>query len=108
KSLGAFDSGFVTLVNPCKMKGIDIFAALARAFPRVEFAAVPSWGTCSADLELLHSIPNMRMVEFSADIDSLLAQTRVLLVPSLIPEGFGLLPLESMLRGVPVISSDAG
>ena len=39
--LGRFDNEFVTFVNPCAVKGISIFLALADAFPRTAFAAPP-------------------------------------------------------------------
>ena len=38
----------------------------------------------------------------------MLAKTRILLMPSLWFEGFGLIAMEAMLRGVPVIASDSG
>ncbi len=38
----------------------------------------------------------------------MLARTRVLLMPSLWYEGFGLIVMESMLRGIPVVASDSG
>ena len=41
-------------------------------------------------------------------IDEVLARTRVLLMPSLWYEGFGLIVMESMLRGIPVVASDSG
>src|ERR1019366_8233894 len=40
--LGRFDNEFVTFVNPCAVKGIAIFLALADAFPETAFAAVPT------------------------------------------------------------------
>ena len=42
------------------------------------------------------------------DIQEILAQTRVLLVPSLWPETFGYVVPEAMLRGIPVLASDIG
>ena len=38
----------------------------------------------------------------------MLAQTRVLLNPSLWYEGFGLIVMEAMLRGIPVVASSSG
>jgi hypothetical protein len=43
--LGRLDNEFVTMVNPCAVKGISIFLALADRMPAVRFAAVPTWGT---------------------------------------------------------------
>ena len=107
-NFGRFDGGYVTLVNPCRLKGISIFLALARALPEVEFAAVPTWGTTSEDLRDLSALPNVKLLEPSLNFDDILSQTRVLLMPSLVHEGFGLTTVEAMLRGVPALASDLG
>src|SRR5215813_9138619 len=36
-----FDSGYVTMVNPCVYKGISIFLSLAEKLPHAKFAAIP-------------------------------------------------------------------
>ena len=41
-------------------------------------------------------------------IDDVLAKSRLLLMPSLWYEGFGLIAMEAMLRGLPVIASNSG
>ena len=48
------------------------------------------------------------MLEPQVDIDKIFAETRILLTPSLCSEAFGLIVVEAMLRGIPVISSNAG
>jgi glycosyltransferase involved in cell wall biosynthesis len=105
---GRFDSGFVTLVNPCAYKGLPIFLEVAARFPEVGFAAVPTWGTTRADRAALASLPNVTLLDPADDIDEIFARTRVLLMPSLWKEAFPLLPVEAMLRGIPVVASDAG
>ncbi len=107
-SLGSFDNEFVTFVNPCAVKGIAIFLALADAFPHTQFAAVPTWGTNQQDREALFTRPNVRLLSPVDDINLLLARTRVLLVPSLWAEARSRIILEAMLRGVPVLASDVG
>jgi len=52
-----------------------------------------------ANVELLPNFPR---------IEQLFERTRVLLMPSLWYEGFGLVVMEAMLRGIPVIASDSG
>src|SRR5277367_1016898 len=47
--IGRFDNEFVLMVNPCAVKGISIFLALAESMPDVTFAAVPTWGTNGED-----------------------------------------------------------
>ena len=107
-NLGSFDNPYITIVNPCAVKGIDIFIALAARMPRLQFAAVPTWGTNAQDLAALRSEANITLLEPVENIDDLLRQTRVLLVPSLWAEARSRIVVEAMLRGVPVIASDAG
>jgi len=102
-----FARGRVLMINPCAVKGLDIFVRAARALPGVEFGAVPGWGTTAADRRVLAEA-NVTIVPNAAAIDEILAQTRILLMPSLWFEGFGLIVMEAMLRGIPVIASDSG
>ena len=106
--LASFERGFVTFINPCAYKGISIFLKLLELFPRVEFSVLPAWGTTEADHARLKASSNVTILEPSDDIGTVLAKTRVLLVPSLLPEGFGIIVVEAMLRGIPVIASNAG
>ncbi len=106
--LGRLDNEFVTITNPCAVKGIDIFLALADALPQTLFAAVPTWGTNDRDRAALLARPNVRLLDPVDNIDELLRRTRVLLVPSLWAEARSRIVLEAMLRGVPVIAADVG
>ncbi len=107
-NLGCFDKGYVTLINPSAGKGISIFVELARRFPDVQFSCVPTWGTTKNDRKTLENFSNITFLGPSEDIENILTQTRVMLLPSLWPEGFPLTTLESMLRGIPVLASNAG
>jgi glycosyltransferase involved in cell wall biosynthesis len=107
-NFGKFESGFITLVNPCHLKGISIFIKLADQFPELEFAAVPTWGTTYQEQVLLESISNICLLQASSDVNLILSQTRILLVPSLWLENIPLIIIEAMLRGIPVISSNVG
>lgn len=106
--LGRFDNPFVSMVNPCGAKGISIFLGLARRMPGVQFAAVPSWATTQADMGAMRELPNVAILEPYDHPDELLRRTRVMLVPSLWAEARSRLILESMIRGIPVLASDAG
>ena len=107
-NLARHDTGFVTMINPCQLKGVAIFLALARAFPQFMFAAVPTWGADEQLLSELRSLPNVRLLEPADNIEQIFSQTRILLVPSLWPETFGNVVPEAMLRGIPVLASDIG
>ena len=108
RRVGSFDNEFITLVNPCAVKGIAIFLALADRFPELRFAAVPTWGTTAADRAELAARRNIAILDPVDEIDELLARTRVLLVPSLWAEARSRIVVEAMLRGVPVLASDVG
>jgi glycosyltransferase involved in cell wall biosynthesis len=107
-SVGRFDNRFVTMVNPCAVKGISIFLGLAQHFPEAAFAAVPTWGTTSADLAALRELPNVSIFPPADHIDEVLSRTRIVLVPSLWAEARSRMILEAMARGIPVVASDAG
>jgi len=106
--LSGFDHGFVTMINPCELKGVSIFMGLAHEFPDVDFAAVPTWGADQELLARLRELPNVRILDPADNIEDILRQTRILLAPSLWPETFGYVVPEAMLRGIPVLASDIG
>jgi len=107
-NLARFDTGLVTMVNPCAVKGISIFTALAEHFPAYGFGVLPGWGTTTEDRALIAAHPNIATLPNCRLISEFLARTRVLLMPSLWYEGFGLTVMEAMLHGIPVIASDSG
>jgi surfactin synthase thioesterase subunit/glycosyltransferase involved in cell wall biosynthesis len=106
--VGRFDNRYVVMVNPCAVKGISIFLAVAERAPRLEFAAVPTWGTNARDLAELRRRPNITVIDPVENLDDLFRQARVLLAPSLWAEARSRIVVEAMLRGVPVIASDVG
>src|SRR6185369_2440098 len=75
--LGRPNNQFVTFVNPCAVKGIAIFLALADTFPQTQFAAVPTWGTNQQDRAALEARPNVHILAPVDDINRLLDRTRV-------------------------------
>ncbi len=105
---GKFSGGTVLMINPCAVKGIAIFLELARRFPKLSFVGLAGWGTTSGDRASMAKLPNIRLLESVPEIDSVLSEATVLLMPSLWYEGFGLIAMEAMLRGLPVIASDSG
>ncbi len=108
RRMGRFGSGFVTIINPCAYKGISIFKEVVARMPHIQFAAVPSWGTTAAGTRLLQQFSNVTIIPPSDDIAPVLERTGILLAPSLWPEGFPLITLETMIHGIPVIASDSG
>src|SRR5205085_509103 len=85
--LGGLDNEFITLINPCAVKGVSIFEALAQRFPGLKFAVVPGWGATSADRARLERLANVTVLANRKNIEDILRRTRVLLAPSLWLEG---------------------
>jgi glycosyltransferase involved in cell wall biosynthesis len=103
-----FERGLITMINPCAVKGISIFLQVAERMPAHQFGVVPGWGTTTEDRRALGRLSNVEFLPNVRNIDDVIARTRVLLMPSLWYEGFGLIVMENMLRGIPVVSSDSG
>jgi glycosyltransferase involved in cell wall biosynthesis len=103
-----FDHGYVSMINPCAIKGICIFLELARRLPEIGFAVVPTWGTTPQDREVLYQLPNVTVLAANDNIDEILKQTRILITPSLIPEGGSRIIMEAMLRGIPALAGNLG
>lgn len=106
--LGRFENRYVSMVNPCAVKGISIFLGLADRMPHLQFAAIPTWGADPDDLDQLRRRPNITLMDPVDDIDDLLRVSRVVLVPSVWAEARGRIVVEAMSRGIPVLASDAG
>jgi glycosyltransferase involved in cell wall biosynthesis len=103
-----FDSGYVLMLNPCSYKGISILLALARSLPKVKFAAIPFWGTTPEDRAALLQLPNVTLLKPERNLDDIFKHTKVLIVPSLWGEAFPQVVGDAMLRGIPVLASNAG
>ncbi|KAH6641955.1 hypothetical protein C7974DRAFT_446230 [Boeremia exigua] len=99
---------FVGMINPCKVKGSQILASLAKMCPQHEFLVYKSWGFDDRVGEELTTLRNLTIRSSCTDMEEAWRDIKVLLVPSLWFEAWGIVVIEAHLRGIPVISSDAG
>ncbi|KAL7766767.1 hypothetical protein ACKLNR_004683 [Fusarium oxysporum f. sp. zingiberi] len=103
-----WDKKFVAMINPCPVKGSCIFVNLARACPQLEFLTYMSWGADDATVKQMEDLPNMTIRPCCAKEKDLWRDIKVLVVPSLWCEAWGMVVVEAHLRGIPVVSSNSG
>ncbi len=104
----SFDRKIVGVINPSEIKGLSVFCGVAQSLPDSSFVAVPTWASNEAVLEKLRALDNVTIAEPTHDKDELFSCMSCLLVPSLWYEAWGLVVVEAMLRGIPVIAADSG
>jgi glycosyltransferase involved in cell wall biosynthesis len=93
-------------------KGLEV---LVRALPAINgtLAVCGDGWALTRIKRLAHKLGVDGKIQFrgwltESDLDSLLREARVVVVPSVWPEPFGLVGLEAMTRGVPVVGSNTG
>jgi len=87
------------------VKGASIFFELAAMFPQVTFVGVA--GDAGRWREQRSALENVQL-QAPGDIGAVLAEGWVMLCPSIWLEAWGMVAVEGLLRGLPVLSSDAG
>ncbi len=109
------DPRYVTFVNPHPTKGVFVFSRIAlelqKARPDIPVLVVESRGKSGwlqqAGLDLSRC-PNITVIENTPFPRKFYAQTKILLMPSLWEESFGLTTAEALLNGIPVLASNRG
>ena len=106
----------VTFVNPAPEKGVTLFFRIAELaaniLPHVNFLVVESRATLhDAERRVgipFSQMPNVRRIGLQSNLSAVLARTRILLFPSLLPESGGRIALEACALGIPVVASNRG
>jgi glycosyltransferase involved in cell wall biosynthesis len=93
---------YITLINLNVNKGGKIFENIAKALPNKRFLGVLG----SYDEQITPNLPNLNIVQNTADIKPIYGITRILLMPSEY-ESWGRTATEAMCNGIPVICSNA-
>jgi glycosyltransferase involved in cell wall biosynthesis len=106
---------YVTLVNPDPIKGLFVFARIAAqlAFRRPDIPLLVMTGRSRAGWQQktgidLSKLPNVTIRPSVANPREFYAATRLVLMPSLCYESFGLVAAEAMINGIPVLASNRG
>jgi glycosyltransferase involved in cell wall biosynthesis len=105
----------VTFINPRPEKGLYVFAAIARELTarRPDIPILVAEGRANADWRTRlppgdSVLDNLRVLPPTSDPRELYRETKLLLVPSLWNEAFGLVAAEAMANGIPVLASNRG
>jgi len=107
---------FVTFVNPQPAKGSMLFARVADMLgssrPDIPMLIVQS-ATGAGGLNAIPGLdfkkyPQIMVAPSTPRPADFLALTRILLMPSAVPESFGRVAAEAMINGIPTLVSDRG
>ena len=94
----------ITLVNANMIKGLTQFLKIAKELPNHKFLGIRSFYYPPKDANNLEVPLNITWVDFTRDVKSIYARTRIMLVLSG-TESFCITAAESMINGIPVIYS---
>ena len=99
----------ITIVNPVASKGVATALAVARRMPEHRFLFVQAWP--HIDAATVQEIGRLENAEFRrpvADIREIYGCTKLLLVPSIVPEGLPCVIREAQANAIPVVGSRLG
>ncbi|MCX2969782.1 MULTISPECIES: glycosyltransferase [Streptomyces] len=99
------EHGFLTLINHHPIKGRRVWDALVRQRPNDTYLVIETWPDAPP---YTPPSPNVQVAPFAPDPTTVYDSTRVLLIPSLGPEGIPRVALEAMESGVPVVAHRIG
>lgn len=93
---------YITLVNANVVKGLVQFLKIAKEMPNHKFLGIRSFYFPPTDQQGLEVPPNITWVDFTRDVKSIYAKTRIMLILSG-TESFCITAAESMINGIPVL-----
>jgi hypothetical protein len=92
---------YITLVNANMIKGLAQFLKIAAKMPNHKFLGIRSFYHPPTD-KTLEVPPNIEWIDFTRDVKSIYARTRIMLILSG-TESFCITAVESMVNGIPVL-----
>ncbi|EKE28073.1 MAG: hypothetical protein ACD_3C00105G0011 [uncultured bacterium (gcode 4)] len=102
-SVGPKKWEYITLINPIPLKWIKIFEEVAKSMPDEKFLAIEGW---RQEKSYVSNFDNLQVWDFVQDQKLIYENTKILLVPSLIKEGWPRVIVEALCNNIPVIAHD--
>ena len=106
---------YLTFVNPEANKGVTVFARIAaelgRRRPDIPLLVVDSRGRALENLRATGvdlSGANLSVLPTTTDSRRIYATAKVVVMPSLWNESFGMVAAEALANGIPVVATDRG
>lgn len=98
---------YTLFVNPKEAKGVEIFLKIVESLKTKNFLAVGKCEIKEIEKEI-NSFSNIKYLHFANNMKEIYNKVKILLVPSILPEGFGRVCVEAMVNGIPCIVSRRG
>lgn len=105
-----YNNQYITMVNSVVDKGVDIFCAVAEMLPQYMFliVGVNDEGIRQQIVKEKAPAAKIATMPYAEDINKVYSKSKLVLVPSVVQEGYGMVAAEAMYAGVPVITSGRG
>lgn len=98
----------ILFVNPIASKGAHLVGAIARRLPHRRFLIVRSRPDQSLLAHVSMALPNVEWQASMTDMRPIYARTKLVLMPTIVEEGWGRTVSEAQISGIPAIVSDRG
>ncbi len=103
---GARDTRYITFLQPIFSKGVQIISEIAKRMPEKEFLIVGRISETTK--ELFNGLKNINFCGWSSDVKEVYRVTKIILMPSIWQEPFGMVPIEAGINSIPSIVSKVG
>lgn len=103
---------YVTFINPCEEKGLELALDVAARCPDIPFLFLESWklndGQRGDLVSALAPLKNVVLMDSTSDMKTVYGRTKILLAPSKWEEAWGRVASEAHCSGIPVVGSRRG
>lgn len=100
------EDGTILFVSPVRHKGVDVAIELSRRLKEERFVFVGD--AKRSTIRRLERLDNVDYIPWVSDMEPCYSASKLVIVPSVIPEGYGRVCAEAQIRGLPCVVSAVG